>query len=91
MYSSTLALTSTLDGGERHALPPGKTQCPLYRRPDGLQGCPGRVRKTRPPPGFDSRTVQPVASRYYRLSYADLPVYLTTSGNGPWRVGKENT
>ena len=33
----------------------------------GLDGC----RKSRPPQGFDPRTVQPVASRCsYRLSYA---------------------
>ena len=54
-------------GGQRHAtaaLPPGKTRFPLYRRLDGPQGRSGRVRKISPPPGFDPRTVQPVASRY---------------------------
>ena len=54
-------------GGERHApapLPPGKTRYPLYRRLGGSQGRSGRVRKISPPPGFDPRTVQPVASRY---------------------------
>ena len=55
-------------GGQLHApaaLPPGKTRYSLYRRLGGLQGRSGRVRKTSPPPpGFDSRTVQPVASRY---------------------------
>ena len=30
----------------------------------GPQGRSGRVRKISPPPGFDPRTVQPVASRY---------------------------
>jgi hypothetical protein len=44
-------------------LPPGKTRYPLYRRLDGPQGRSGRVRKI-PPPGFDPRTVQPVASLY---------------------------
>jgi len=68
-YSSTLSLTSALDGvsGQRHApvaLPPGKTRYPLYRRLGGLQGRSGQVRKISPPPGFDHRTVQPVASRY---------------------------
>ena len=69
MYSSTLSLVSALDGvvGQRHApaaLPPGKTRYPLYRRLRGPQGRSGRARKISPPPGFDSRTVQPVASRY---------------------------
>jgi len=43
---------------------PGKTRYPLYRRMGGSQGRSGRVRKISPPPGFDPRTVQPVASRY---------------------------
>ena len=54
-------------GGQRHApaaLPPGKTPYPLYRRLGGPQGRSGRVRKSSPPPGFDPRTVQPIASRY---------------------------
>jgi len=55
--------------GQRHvpaALPPGKTRHPLYRWLGGLQGWSGQVRKNPPPPppGFDPRTVQPVASRY---------------------------
>ena len=47
-------------GGQRHApatLPPGKTLGEPQSRS-------GRVRKISPPPGFDPRTVQPVASRY---------------------------
>ena len=68
-YSSTLSLTSALDGvgGQRHtsaALPPGKTQDPLYRTLRGPQDRSGRMRKISPPPGFDTRTVQPLASRY---------------------------
>jgi hypothetical protein len=44
---------------------PGKeTRYPLYRRLGGPQGGSGRLWKISPPPGFDSRTVQPVASRY---------------------------
>ena len=43
---------------------PGKTRCPLHTRLDGPQGWSGRVRKISPPPGFDPRTVRPVASRY---------------------------
>ena len=53
-------------GGQRHAppaLPPGKTRNPLYRRLSGPQGRSGQVRKISPPPGFDPRTVQPVAGR----------------------------
>jgi hypothetical protein len=53
--------------GQRHAsaaLPPGKIQYPLYRRLGGPQNRSGRVRKISPPPGFDPRTVQPVASCY---------------------------
>ena len=54
-------------GVQRHApaaLLPGKTRYPLYRRLGGPQGRTGRVRKISPPPGFDHRTVHPVASRY---------------------------
>jgi hypothetical protein len=55
-------------GGQLHApaaLPPGKeTRYPLYRRLGRPQGRSGRLRKILPPPGFDPRTVQPVASRY---------------------------
>ena len=54
-------------GGQHHAptaLHPGKTRYPLYRRLGGPQGRSGRMRKISPPPGFDPRIVQPVASRY---------------------------
>ena len=53
------------------SLPPGKTRYPLYRRLGGPQGRSGQVRKISPPPGFDPRTVQPVASRY--TDYATRP------------------
>ena len=48
-YSSTLSLTSALDGvrDQRHApaaLPPIKTRCALYRRLGWPQGRSGRVR-----------------------------------------------
>jgi hypothetical protein len=55
-------------GGQRHALaalPPGKgpgTHCTVGWV--GPQGRSGRVLKNSPPPGFDPRTIQPVASRY---------------------------
>ena len=61
---------TTLEGGEGsssrpgRSLPLGKTRYPLYRRLGGPQGRSGQVRKISPPPGFDPRTVQPVASRY---------------------------
>ena len=54
-------------GGQRPApaaLPPGKTRYQLYRRLGGPQGRSRRMRKISPPPGFDPRTVQFLASRY---------------------------
>jgi len=62
-YISTLSLTPSLDG-QRHApaaLPPGNTRYPLYRR---VGGPVWTVRKISLPPGFDPRTIQPVASCY---------------------------
>ena len=44
------------------ALEVGKTLYPLYRRLGAPQGRSGQVRKISPSPGFDPRTVQPVAS-----------------------------
>jgi hypothetical protein len=44
---------------------PGReTRYSLYRRLGRPQGRSGWLRKISPPPGFDPRTVQPVASRY---------------------------
>jgi len=69
-YSSTLYLTSAIDGvGWSNPRPgrftPGKdTRCPFYRRLGGPQGRSGRVRKISHTPGFDPRTVQPVVSHY---------------------------
>jgi hypothetical protein len=54
-------------GGQRYApaaLPTGIIRYTLYRRLGRPQGRSGRVLKISPPPGFDSRTVQLVASRY---------------------------
>ena len=48
----------------RAALPPEKTQYPLYRRLGEHLGQSGRVRKISLPPGFDPRTVHSVGSRY---------------------------
>jgi len=50
--------------GQGHAppnLPPGKTWYPLYRRLSGPQGKCGWMQKISPPPGFNPRTIQPVA------------------------------
>ena len=46
------------------SLPPGKTRYPLYRRLGGPRGRTGQVPKISPTPGFNPRTVQPIASRY---------------------------
>ena len=60
--------TKTLDGSGWSTPRPGRftpgkeTQYPLYKRLGGSQGRSGR--KLSPPPGFDPRTFQPVASRY---------------------------
>ena len=43
---------------------PGKRPGAHCMRLGGPQGRSGRVRKVPPSPGFDPRTVQPVASRY---------------------------
>ena len=73
-------LTTALEGGEGsasspgHSLPSGKTRYPLYRRLGGPQGRSGRVWKISPPPGFDPRTFQPVASSY--TDYATWPVII---------------
>ena len=51
------------------SLPPEKTRYPLYRRLGGPQGRSGQARRISSQPGFDPRTVQPVAQSLYRLSY----------------------
>ena len=55
-------------GGQRHAptaLPPGKTRHPCAEGWVGHRvGLDGYGKSRPPPPGFDPRTVQPVASRY---------------------------
>jgi len=84
-------------GGQCHApaaLPPGKTWYPLYRRLGGPQGRSERVRKISSPPGFDPRTVQPVASRYTNCAIPALQSSSQTSSllsttvhytsNWPW-------
>jgi len=58
--------------------PPEKTRYPLYRRLGGPHGRSGQVQKISPQPGFDPRTVQPVASRY--TDYATRPTSLILLG-----------
>jgi hypothetical protein len=63
-------MTTALEGGEGSAsqpgrsLPPGKTRYQLHRRLGGPQGRSGQVQKISPPPGFDPRTVQSVATHH---------------------------
>ena len=67
---AVLFLDHSTRRGERSASRPdrslslGKTRYPLYRRLGGPQGLSEQVRKISAPPGFDPRTVQPVANRY---------------------------
>ena len=69
MKSSTCSLTLAPDGvvGQRHAQPPPPrertgTHCvgSWVGPRAGMDGCG----KSRPPPGFDPRTVQPLANGY---------------------------
>jgi len=50
---------------------PGKDPVPIVQEAGWAQGRSGQVRKILPPPGFDPRTVQSVASRY--TNYATRP------------------
>jgi len=69
-YSSTLSLTSALDGGGWSAPCPGRfnprkeTLYSLYRKLGGPHSYSGQVWKLTPPMGFNPQTVQPVASLY---------------------------
>ena len=74
MYSSTLSLTSALDGvgGQR----PGRftpEKVTGYRRLGGPQGRSGRMRKISPPTGIRSQDRPARSESLYRLSYP-----------GPW-------
>jgi hypothetical protein len=71
-------------GGQRHApaaLPAGKSRDPLWRRLGGPQSRSGRVRKISPPPGFDPRTFQPVASRYSGYAIPAPPLGISSGKN----------
>ena len=66
MYSSTLPLNFALEGGGWSMPHPGRFTPPC-ERPHCIGGWVGpraRRRKSRPPPVFDPRTIQPIASRY---------------------------
>ena len=66
-------------GGQRHApavLPPGMNRYPLYWELGGLEGRSGRLGQITPLPGFDPRTLQPLASRY--TDYA-IPAHTETT------------
>ena len=67
MYSSTLSLTSALDGGGWSTLGRlyhRKRAGTHYMRVGELPCRSALVRKISPPPEFDPRTAQPVASRH---------------------------
>ena len=57
------------------------TRYPLYRRLGRPQGRSGRVRKISPPPGFDPRIAQPVASRYTDCA---IPARLHANASSWW-------
>ena len=78
-------MTTALEGGEGSAsrpgrsLPPGKTWYPFYRGWMGSRVGLDRCGKSRPTPGFDPQTVQPVASRYTDWAIPAHSHYLTYS------------
>ena len=83
-HSSTLSLTSALDGvgSQRHApaaLPPGKkSRYPLYvyMKLGGPRSGSGRVRKFSPPTGIRSPDLPARRKLLYRLSYPGL-IYIS--------------
>ena len=63
-------------GGQHHALAtltPGSTRYPLYRRLGGPQSWSGQVQKISLAPGFDPRTIQPIASCYTNYAIPASP------------------
>jgi hypothetical protein len=74
-YSSTLSLTSALDGGGWLTLRPSRftpgkeTTYPLYRRPGGPQGRAGRLREISSPTGIRSPDPPARSESLYRLRY----------------------
>ena len=71
--------------GRRHVFiicheSPKTHRYPLYRRLGGPQGRSGQVRNISSPPGFDPRTVQPVAQSLHRLTDPHTGSCLTSWG-----------
>ena len=64
-----------------------ETRYPLYRRLGGLLGQSGRVRNISPPPGFDPRNVQPVASSYTDWAIPAAKIYVTYNKNILIKIG----
>ena len=82
-YSSTLSLTSALDGvgGQRQAstaLPPGKTRYPLYGRLGGPQGRSGRLREISSSPGVALPTT------LFRPLYICIFLYKSQMSSDGW-------
>jgi hypothetical protein len=75
-YNSSVSWASALDEGGWLTPRPGRfttgkeTQYPLYRWLGGHQGRSGRVQKITSLPGFDLRTVEPVAKSPYQSRYS---------------------
>ena len=79
-------------GGKPHApaaLPPGKSQCTLYRRLGGPQGRSGRIRKTSPPIGIRSPDRSDSLCRP-TMSRSIIPYYQCFGGkNHPYLQGRK--
>jgi hypothetical protein len=74
-HTSTLSLTSELDGGwvvkatPRRLYSRERDPVLIVKRLGRPQGLDEQVRKISPSPGFDPRTVQPLKSRYHGPKY----------------------
>ena len=82
-YSSTLSLTSALDGCgwlrlRPAALPPRITRYRFYRKVGGPRGRSERVQNISSSPAFDTRTVQSVGSRCTDVTFPahDVDIFL---------------
>jgi hypothetical protein len=77
-YSSTVSLSSALGvvGGQRHTLadlPSSRNLVPILLKAEWVPGSVWTIACNPPPPGFDRRRIQPVASRY--TAYA-MPTHI---------------
>ena len=83
-YSSTISLTSELDGGQWSTPHPScftfrkEIPYPFWRSLGGAQGQSWQVQKILPPLGFNSQTVQPIASHY--IDYT-IPAHSSSSSS----------